>query len=77
MLFRSADFGALLARKKKPAREWTAEPGLMTAVCPECSKPLSAGRFVGEDFAVFRCAPCSGLWLGPTERISFGLRILG
>ncbi|TBR21057.1 hypothetical protein EPO15_11210, partial [bacterium] len=73
---KEADLGGLLAKKKKPAREWTAEMGAVTFVCPECAKPLDAGRFVGEDFAVFRCGPCAGVWLGAAERISFELRVL-
>ena len=70
------DLDALLAKKKKPAREWTAETGAVTLVCPDCAKPLAAGRFVGEDFPVFRCAPCAGFWLGAVERVSFELRVL-
>lgn len=67
---------AILARKGKAPREWTAEQGLVPAFCPECGAELAAGRLVGEDFAVFRCAPCSGLWLGGTEAVSFQLRVL-
>lgn len=74
---KEADLNAILARKGKPAREWCAETGLVTVFCPECGAELAAGRFVGEDFAVFRCAPCAGLWLGGTEAVSFQLRILG
>jgi len=73
---KEADLTALLARKGKPPREWCAETGLLVAVCPECGAELAAGRFVGEDFAVYRCAPCAGLWLGGTEAVSFQLRIL-
>lgn len=73
---KEADLNALLAKQKKPAREWTAEAGAMSAYCPECGQALAAGRFVGEDFAVFRCAPCAGLWLGAVERVSFELRAL-
>lgn len=74
---KEADLTALLAKKKRPARDWTAEPGVMPAVCPECAQALAAGRLVGEDFAVFRCAPCAGLWFGATEKLSFELRVLG
>ncbi|MBI2361958.1 MAG: zf-TFIIB domain-containing protein [Elusimicrobia bacterium] len=74
---READLAALLAARKKPAREWTAEAGAVVPRCPECAQGLAAGRFVGEDFAVFRCGPCAGLWLGAAERISFDLRVLG
>lgn len=74
---KEADLAALLAAKKKPAREWTAEAGAVVPHCPECAKGLAAGRFVGEDFAVFRCGPCAGLWLGAVERVSFDLRVLG
>lgn len=73
---KEADLAALLAKRNKPPRQWAAEAGVMTAVCPDCGKALAAGRFVGEDFAVFRCGPCAGLWLGGTELVSFGLRVL-
>lgn len=67
---------AILARRGKPPRPWTPEKGLVAAYCPECGVELSAGRLVGEDFAVFRCQPCAGLWLGGTEAVSFQLRVL-
>ena len=73
---KETDLNALLARKGKPPREWCAETGRVTVFCPECGAELAAGRLVGEDFAVFRCAPCSGLWLGGTEAVSFELRVL-
>lgn len=74
---KETDLAEILAKKGKPSREWTPEKGVVTPVCPDCGQGLAAGRFVGEDFAVFRCAPCSGLWFGATERISFELRVLG
>ncbi len=77
MWIKEADLAALLARKGKPSREWSAETGLVVFYCPECGAELAAGRFVGEDFAVYRCPPCAGLWLGGTEAVSFQLRVLG
>lgn len=74
---KEADLTALLATKKRPAKEWCAEAGVTSPLCPECGKPLEAGRFVGEDFTVFHCAPCAGLWLGQVERVSLELRVLG
>ena len=68
----------LLAAKRRPAIEWTPVPGpAVEAPCPLCTKAMSAGRLLGEDFVVYRCGPCSGLWFGRTERISLELRVLG
>lgn len=67
---------AILVRRGKQPRSWTAEKGLVVAFCPECGVELAAGRLVGEDFAVFRCPSCSGLWLGGTEAVSFQIRVL-
>ncbi len=74
---KEANLAEMLAKKNKPVPEWTREEGVVTPVCPDCGQGLAAGRFVGEDFAVFRCALCAGLWFGATERISFELRVLG
>ncbi|MBI3297604.1 MAG: zf-TFIIB domain-containing protein [Elusimicrobia bacterium] len=68
---------ARLSALNKPAKEWVPEAGKEILPCPDCSKPLEAGRLKGEDFAVYRCAPCAGLWLGRVERISLELRVLG
>lgn len=65
----------LLAKRKRPAPEWCSEPGLDIGPCAKCGRSLEPGRLKGEDFAVYRCPACRGLWFGKTEWISVELRL--
>ncbi|MBI5594755.1 MAG: zf-TFIIB domain-containing protein [Elusimicrobia bacterium] len=68
----------LLAAKRRPAKEWVRAPEASACVlCPVCAKTIPVGHLLGEDFAVYRCQPCAGLWFGSTERVSLELRVLG